>query len=76
MVQFEPQKESTKKPDKSWSIYAIPQNLQNIALSAQNIAKTYDKPDSYFDKLEPMTNKDEQYESIQYNEKNCETFDL
>lgn len=79
IVQFEPQSDSTtKKPENNEgaSLNTIPQNLQNNALSEQNSAKTYDKTDSFFDALKPMTNKEAQYESIRYNDKNCETFDL
>lgn len=79
IVQFEPsanQEAKKSEPAQSANLNAIPQNLQNSALNAQNTGKTYDKTDSFFDALTPMTNKDAQYESIRYNDKNCETFDL
>lgn len=80
IVQFEPSaNQETKKsePSQSANLNAIPQNLQNNALTTNdNQIKTYDKTDSFFDALTPMTNKDAQYESIRYNDKNCETFDL
>jgi small nuclear ribonucleoprotein (snRNP)-like protein len=58
------------------NLNAIPQNLQNCMLNNQDQGKIYDKTDSFFDALKPMTNKDAQYESFRYNDKNCETFDL
>jgi len=76
IVQFEPQ--DAKKPEngQGTSINAIPQNFQSNALRNQNTVKTYDKTDSFFDALKPMTNTDAQYDSMRYNDKNCETFDL
>lgn len=79
IVQFEPSaNQEAKKSElgQNTSLNAIPQNLQNNALNTQNAGKSYDKTGSFFDTLTPMTNKDAQYESIRYNDKNCETFDL
>jgi len=80
IVQFEPSaSQEAKKSEsaQSTNLNAIPQNLQNNTLSSQqNQGKTYNKTDSFFDALTPMTNQDAQYESIRYNDKNCETFDL
>ena len=79
IVQFEPsanQDAKISESAQSANLNAIPQNLQNNALNNQNLGRTYDKTDSFFDALTPMTNKDAQYESIRYNDKNCETFDL
>lgn len=84
IVQFEPKeeqpkKEEEKKPTNSSNmntLNAIPQNLQDKAEIAYNNNKLYNKGDSFFDGLTPMSNLDAKNESIRYNDKNCETFDL
>jgi len=79
IVQFEANTNTEPKKTENSQITnlnAIPQNLQTNAINNQNAPKTYDKTDSFFDTLTPMTNKDAQYETIRYNDKNCETFDL
>jgi small nuclear ribonucleoprotein (snRNP)-like protein len=74
IVQFEAKEDIQKK--ESGNINAIPQNLQNNAEIAYNKNRSYNKGDSFFDGLTPMSNLDAKNESIRYNDKNCETFDL
>lgn len=77
IVQFQKNEESDKHEIKqNANLNAIPQNLQKDAINNQNKGRSYDKTDSFFDTLTPMSNKDAQVESIRYNDKNCETFDL
>lgn len=73
IVQFEAKEEP---PKKETNINAIPQNLQTNAEIAYNKNRLYNKSDSFFDGLTPMSNLDAKNESIRYNDKNCETFDL
>jgi len=75
IVQFEP-KEEKKEQTANNNLNAIPQNLQENAEIAYNKNRSYNKGDSFFDGLTPMTNMDAKNESIRYNDKNCETFDL
>lgn len=77
IVQYESKEEPLNTESKqSANLNAIPESFKNNVLNANNQAKSYDKTDSFFDSLTPMTNKDAQHESIRYNDKNCETFDL
>jgi len=79
IVQFESSVDQDVKKfeaAQSANLNSIPQNLQNNTLNNQDQGKSYDKIDSFFDALKPMTNKDAQYESFRYNDKNYETFDL
>merc|ERR1711957_774052 len=41
-----------------------------------NKNRSYNKGDDFFDGLTPMSNMDARNESIKYNDKNCETFDM
>jgi small nuclear ribonucleoprotein (snRNP)-like protein len=72
IVQFEAKEE----PKKEQNANAIPQNLQNKAEETYNKNRSYNKGDDFFDGLTPMSNMDARNESIKYNDKNCETFDL
>jgi hypothetical protein len=66
LVQFEPKEE--KK-----NLNAIPESK---AQSIREKAKKYNKEESFFDDLSPMTNMEAKNESIKYNDKNCDTFNL
>lgn len=68
LVQFE--KEEKK------NINAIPENKISSVQSQPTKPKAYSKNDSFFDNLSPMSNTDAKNESIKYNDKNCETFNL
>jgi len=72
IVQFEAKEE----PKKEQNLNAIPQNLQNKAEETYNKNRSYNKGDDFFDGLTPMSNMDARNESIKYNDKNCETFDM
>ena len=72
IVQFEAKEE----PKKEANLNAIPQNLQNKAEETYNKNRSYNKGDDFFDGLTPMSNMDARNESIKYNDKNCETFDM
>jgi hypothetical protein len=58
------------------NINAIPENRMNQAHSNLTKPKTYDKGESFFDNLIPMNNREAKNETIKYNEKNMETFNL
>jgi hypothetical protein len=57
------------------NINAIPENKQNPQLSIAK-PKTYNKSESFFDSLIPMNNRDARNETMRYNDKNMETFNL
>jgi hypothetical protein len=79
IVQFEAKdKEEVQKKElnSNNNLNAIPQNLQDNAENAYNKNRSYNAGDSFFDGLTPMSNLDAKNESIRYNDKNCETFDL
>lgn len=75
IVQFD-EVETPKETPINTNINAIPQNIQHNAQNNLSKPKTYDKTDSFFDQLTPMNNQDAQFESMRYNDKNAETFDL
>ena len=57
----------------------IPENKKNVVDKNKlaNIEKAYDKSkDGFFDHLKPMTNPEAKKESINYNKKNKDTFNL
>jgi hypothetical protein len=66
LVQYEP---------KDANLNAIPEN-KIIPQSNINKPKTYDKDSSFFDNLIPMNNRDAKTETVRYNDKNCETFNI
>jgi hypothetical protein len=66
LVQYEPE---TK------NVNAIPENRQNLQSGVAK-PRTYDKDESFFDSLIPMNNREAKNETIKYNEKNMETFNL
>lgn len=77
IVQFEAKEElQQKKEVQTNNLNAIPQNLQENAEIAYNKSRSYNKGDDFFDGLTPMSNQDAKNESIRYNDKNCETFDM
>ena len=76
IVQFEAKEEQKKEQNQNNNLNAIPQNLQNNAEIAYNKNRSYTKGDSFFDGLTPMSNLEAKNESIRYNDKNCETFDM
>lgn len=75
IVQFD-EVETPKETPINTNINAIPQNIQHNAQNNFTKPKTYDKTDSFFDQLTPMNKQDAQSESMRYNDKNAETFDL
>ena len=68
LVQYE-------QKDEKKNINAIPENKLN-SLPSNTKPKGYNKEESFFDELSPMTNMEAKNESIKYNDKNAETFNL
>ena len=63
-----------KKEEIQSNINAIPEN--KIPQKEDNKQKAYDKNESFFDKLTPMTHPEVREESKIYNQKNKDTFNL
>ena len=69
LVHFENKKEENKN-----NINAIPEN--KIPQNKESGEKAYDKNESFFDKLTPITQFESRQESKNYNQRNKDTFNL